>query len=695
MNTPMIKKHIIGLLFFIKIVFPNNAIAFDQNCSHVNERLEKLVCLNSVNNVSDWQQISKPSKKNPNRRYSKWLIPANDYARLNDALFVNTNEYELHWKVLKAAYPDRFPRITHKEYSWLIVRKKPEFNAGTITEKQHQGETVYTFSIWNNTNLKKSRDASYQEVLTNYRYISERFKLRPLFFEANNREQRLMSNTCRNKEFMVYKDKESDYEAYSQQRTFGYIKSLSNDEFEQAQRNSSLNHKDILVLDDAPILLEQPISGTVTSTRQADLSHLNILSIARGTPNCYIKNARKELKKWQNQLVSFSCKKYNWKIAPASLDEAKQGWAKIRPEPVLITASNTQEKNLLSLSNVDTQSETQRHKATTIYGSKGTNLATLYQQISPKLQLKGFLIPAHFYDEFINSQGWNIDLGNGKQWHSFADTIKSWLDDKAFKNSPTERHKRLNALRKAMRKSDVGSELQNSLIEKINTTWGNTTTMLRFRSSSNTEDTLSFSGAGLYDSTSACAEDELDDDKKGPSKCDEDKPKERTLSRALKKVWASLWSTRAYEERDWYGINHQDVSMSVLVNTRSKNEIANMVVFTGDPDTNDDQIIINAQLGHLSVVSDKAGIHPEKIMLKRTPDTFIITDRVHSSEKKNGQIINDETAIIIARHMKHIESVYPLVNNTDKGKVLLDTEWKILENKRLIIKQVRPFVRKL
>jgi len=56
---------------------------------------------------------------------------------------------------------------------------------------------------------------------------------------------------------------------------------------------------------------------------------------------------------------------------------------------------------------------------------------------------------------------------------------------------------------------------------------------MRFRSSTNAEDIKGFNGAGLYDSYTA----ELDNPKK-------------TVEEAIKKVYASLWTLRGFDERN-------------------------------------------------------------------------------------------------------------------------------------------------
>ena len=114
-----------------------------------------------------------------------------------------------------------------------------------------------------------------------------------------------------------------------------------------------------------------------------------------------------------------------------------------------------------------------------------------------------------------------------------------------------------------MRDADCDPAFIVALKNQLLTTFGGPAVMARFRSSSNAEDAPGFSGAGLYESTNACLADDQDPDKSGPSRCDPAEPEERGLCRAVKKVWASLWLVRAYEEREWYGMDHGLAAMGV------------------------------------------------------------------------------------------------------------------------------------
>ena len=88
---------------------------------------------------------------------------------------------------------------------------------------------------------------------------------------------------------------------------------------------------------------------------------------------------------------------------------------------------------------------------------------------------------------------------------------------------------------------------------------------LRFRSSTNVEDSEIFSGAGLYDSYSGCLVDDTDDDAEGPSACDANREDERGVFRAIRKVYASFYNENAFIERLRHGVDESEVGMAILV----------------------------------------------------------------------------------------------------------------------------------
>ena len=79
--------------------------------------------------------------------------------------------------------------------------------------------------------------------------------------------------------------------------------------------------------------------------------------------------------------------------------------------------------------------------------------------------------------------------------------------------------------------------------------------MLRFRSSTNVEDSADFIGAGLYDSYSGCLADALDGDDNGPCACDPNQQTERDIFQAIRQVFASFYNDNAYLERLRHDVN--------------------------------------------------------------------------------------------------------------------------------------------
>lgn len=91
------------------------------------------------------------------------------------------------------------------------------------------------------------------------------------------------------------------------------------------------------------------------------------------------------------------------------------------------------------------------------------------------------------------------------------------------------------------------------------------TNNIRFRSSSNAEDSESFTAAGLLDSYSGCVADDTDGNNSGPSVCDPTEVEERGVYRAIQRVYASFYNDNAYLERARHKIDETKVGIGVLV----------------------------------------------------------------------------------------------------------------------------------
>ena len=223
---------------------------------------------------------------------------------------------------------------------------------------------------------------------------------------------------------------------------------------------------------------------------------------------------------------------------------------------------------------------------------------------------------------------------------------------------------------------------------------------LRFRSSSNAEDSQELTGAGLYDSFSGCIADDTDGDTKGPSRADPNEPDEKGVLRAIEKVFASFYNENAWLERLRHGVREQDTGMAILVhhNFPDELEMANGVVTFkyvrsqwGDYQEVSYSASIVTQLGALSVTNPEGGAVAEEVnaffgpgqtpyLYLQTPSTLVpIGGTVMTWESDYAELMQ-----LIARVAEGYAELYP-----NKTEFTLDLEFKRMDPGELIVKQVR------
>ena len=673
---------------------PDGGADIGQDCSACDAaeaRLGYRACVCRVPDAALWESITVKAGMPGQRRATKYMVPARADARL-PANFMDATAFILHYEFMRQSFPDQFANLSSREYLTMIQDPaNREFFAGVITEYLLGGEAVlYGFNIWDDP-ADASTTITCDQVHTVFNALDPRFDLVPLAFVPSSANQRSALASC---DVPMYDpDTGVAYEAYTQGVGYGTLRRYQVSELESATAAHAFGWQDVLILDEAPADIETVISGAMTGTQQGALSHLNVRSAARGTPNCYLDGAYGLLQAWEGKLVRLECGDSYWSVSEATPEEAQAFWDKLRPAPVTIPQADRNFSECTNLLDVPTDTPDERQLAATRYGAKGSNLAILYQRFDSQYRLNGLLVPFRYYLDFIEQQGWTVDLGSGAGTHSFAETLSAWLADPTFRTDGSVRRERLTALQGAMRASPAGADLSGS----IRSTFGSDTTMLRFRSSSNAEDALQFNGAGLYDSFSGCLADDQDENAGGPSRCDSSESKEHTVAQALVRVWASLWNPEAYDEREWYGIDQASAAMAVLVDPRIQDELANIVAFSGNPTTpGDSRYLVNAQAGELAVVSADPGVYPEVDLLSLQDGTVAAIDRVRgSSELAAGAwVLDDNRLNEIGHALWQITQVFPVDDTAPSGAtILLDTEWKIRSSGQLIVKQVRPFLK--
>lgn len=208
----------------------------------------------------------------------------------------------------------------------------------------------------------------------------------------------------------------------------------------------------------------------------------------------------------------------------------------------------------------------------------------------------------------------------------------------------------------------------------------------RFRSSSNAEDVIGFSGAGLYTSRSAQSTSIIE------------------VEEAIKKVWASLWSERAYEERERNNIKQSTAAMAILLHRAFPSEELNGVVITENlyKKKADYGYVFNIQKGDIPVVTTDTSTQTELSVsyFDNFSDFYNRTsavDYLQFSSFNNGPLLSRTQTREYTLVFKKLEKQFHQIWNSKKEfkSFSVDIEFKLDNTQhtspKLYIKQIRPY----
>ena len=221
---------------------------------------------------------------------------------------------------------------------------------------------------------------------------------------------------------------------------------------------------------------------------------------------------------------------------------------------------------------------------------------------------------------------------------------------------------------------------------------------IRFRSSTNVEDSDSFSGAGLYDSYSGCLEDDLDGNRSGPSLCDPAEAEERGVFRAMRKVYASFYNENAFLERLRHGLDESTVGMALLVHFSSPDagELANGVATLALDRTGPQREAVArivTQLGAESVTNPDPTQRPETVLATfsgtHTTDARLVIEEYSSLTPENETVMPWESAYRTLVDQLNTASLAYEAYYPDRTRIELDFEFKRLVPGHVGLKQIR------
>lgn len=385
-----------------------------------------------------------------------------------------------------------------------------------------------------------------------------------------------------------------DYQPLNLGEVVGPIKFLRSVELEEVYVSS----RDIVVLDTVPNDIA-PVAGIITEEFQTPLSHINVLSRNRGTPNMGLKNARQQPKLAaleDGQNVRLTVGAFGWDIVPATLEETETYWAE-HPFPVVsVPAPDLSVTDLRDIELVTEHTDAAPYvtleaiqAATRQFGAKAANYS-VFSTDAEVPQKKAFAIPVYYYDQFMTQNG-------------VFERIEELGADPTFLESESARDEALAEVREQVMAGEFDPAFQELLRAKLEQKYPGRS--VRFRSSTNAEDLAGFPCAGCYDSHTGDPE-EFGGDQLAAA------------LDAIRRTWATVWNLRTYDERRIHEIVHRDVCMALLVHTNFPDEEANGVAVTNnifDDSGNAPGFYVNVQRGGAAEV-----VHPPPGV---TSDSFL------------------------------------------------------------------------
>jgi pyruvate,water dikinase len=576
--------------------------------------------------------------------------------------FINTNKYHNHFDFVEKALKLPIDNGEFNQQTYFTDKRK--FLAGAIvsydnytSSEGHKG--AYVFEFWPTDPVQaKFVSCAFKQISLHMKFAQDFLYYHPagdtheeLYEEEKEQYQQLQIPVLQTD--VLFQN--MSYVPMNLGQGYGYLR-LAN-----PAEATHYSVRDVIIFKSIPNELSH-VAGIITEVPQTPLSHINLKARQNKTPNAYLKNASSlpDVEHLVGKPVFYKVEPENISLRPATDEEIEAYLDKIRPPTMTFPRRDLSRKEITSLDSVS-------HTDLQVFGAKAANVGEMRTFLGNDVIVPaGFAIPFYFYDAFMKKTG-------------LYDQARVMIEDDNFKKSPEKREKALKAFQKTIKKAKMPASLEVSLSKmQQNFPQG---ISIRCRSSTNNEDLVEFNGAGLYDSYSH-------------------HPDEGSISKTVKKVFSSLWNFRAYEEREFYRIDHFTAAMAILVHPSFHQELANGVAVTKNPyDPIWDGSYINVQVGEGLVTNPDPGARPDEILLMKTAvsadgskekiETMFIR---HSSLLPKGKkVLSPEQTDLLFEKLfliqKHFLTVYD-----NKPGFAMDVEFKIDKEGRLAIKQARPWV---
>jgi pyruvate,water dikinase len=605
----------------------------------------------------------------PGARAAKFVVDTLDK---NNVYFQNSKKYKIHYQFAMAHLSGNGKPVvsslsTFNQTEYYSNARR--FVLGSIT--YYEGAKVWALE------LAPYDTASPALLDAAYRAVSKATFFGPaLYFHPTSTgvEQRILPTLAKDVLVKTTADlfARIDYQPLNLATSLGKLRFLDASSVDL----SYVNFRDIVVLDSVPNDISV-VNGIITAEFQTPLSHVNVLSQNRGTPNMGLRNAHLDprLLAFKDKWVKLRVGAFDWSIEEVTQAEADTWWEQHKPTAVGVPRLDEVTKTLPDLNTIIDQTMPLKEAIKAVipaFGGKASHFAAL-TLIKDLPIAKGFAIPVYYYKQFFIENG-------------FDKKLAALLADPTFRDDARVRDVKLKELRDAMEMAPVNPAFATMLQAKVAASLPGIP--VRFRSSTNAEDLDGFTGAGLYTSESGYPDGT---------------PEKRGYLDAIKKVWASVFRLRAFDERTYRSIDHNAVGMALLVHRSFPEEEANGVALTANPfDTSglEPGFYVNVQLGEASVVMPEVGDRTDQFLYHFSFPNQPVVYLEHSSLVAAGKtVLNPAQTFALGTALdaihKYFKPAYGPKDTDPAGTwYAMDVEFKFEglpgQEPDLYIKQARP-----
>lgn len=555
--------------------------------------------------------------------------------------FINSNNYDLH--------ADFASYLGVNHLAPTVKKGQIIYFPNVLSANGTLG--TYAFNFTNNETMPFETVQRTQELLaSNMSYLKNNLA----YFVTENNETDYQNNQALYQQSRVAVLFETNvyaginYWGLHQSEGYGFFRLMSPGEVPDS--------KDIVLYEALPNSLPR-VGGIMTSVIQTPLSHVNLRAMQDNVPNAFVRDPLSidTIANLLNHYIYFKTNQSNFEIREASLEEVNHWYEQQRPAAEQLPPLNLSYTEILPLDEI-------AFAMSDGFGAKASNIATMRTFGFPEGAIpNGFGIPFYFYQEFMKH-------------NHFFEEIESMIHDPGFVSDRTIRDAMLADLRSEIKAASMPAWMldQLSAMQEAFPTG----TSVRCRSSTNNEDLPGFSGAGLYDSKTH-------------------HPNEGHISKTIKQVYASLWNLRAFEEREFYRVNHFYASMGVLCHPNFEDERVNGVGVSADPVYfTDSTFYLNSQLGE-ELITNPESTFPEELLLKRYPngtDDYSII-QYSSLLDVDSLLMSDSQRNLLRHYLATIHDRFAVLYHAENNPTFaMDIEYKIDSTGQLVIKQARPWV---